>query len=139
MALLFYGGKLRNGGNWTEAKFNSFVKSALRGASRRWPPKYETLNAAYVDRRTNAKSGRPAKHYLCAQCQGCFPAAEVQVDHIEAIIDPLVGFVSWDEVVNRMFCEKENLQVLCTPCHKVKTAAEKTLAKERRNDAKTKV
>jgi hypothetical protein len=30
-----------------------------------------------------------------------------------------------------MFCEKNNLQVLCTdPCHKAKTAAEKQLPKK---------
>jgi hypothetical protein len=139
MVLLTCGGRcLHNGGEWTEAKFNSFIKSALRAASRRWPPKYETLNDAYVDRRTNVKSGKLAKHYLCAKCGGFFPAADVQVDHIEAVIDPTVGFVSWDEVIARMFCEKDGLQVLCTCCHKIKTGEEKALAKERRNDAKSK-
>jgi 5-methylcytosine-specific restriction endonuclease McrA len=64
-----------------------------------------------------------------------FPAKDVQVDHIHPIIDPSVGFESWDETIDRMFCEKNNLQVLCTnPCHKSKTAAEKQQAKERRND-----
>lgn len=142
MALLCCGVRLPdrqfNGGEWSEAKFNSFIKSALRAASRRWPPKYTSLNDAYVDRRTNIKSGKLAKHYLCAICGGFFPAADVQVDHIEPVIDPAVGFTTWDDVVERLFCEKENLQVLCTCCHKSKTAVEKQQAKERRNDAKSK-
>lgn len=117
---------MRNNGNWTEARFNSFVKSALRAASRRWPPKYECLAGAYVGKQINPKSGRLAKHYHCASCSQSFPAKDVQVDHIAPIIDPYKGFTGWDDVVNAMFCEKDNLQVLCTECHKAKTAQERT-------------
>lgn len=128
---------MRNSGQWTEARFNSFIKSALRAASRRWPPKYEILSEACTGSKTNVKTGRLAKHYRCAMCQGHFPAKDVQVDHILPIIDPVVGFVDWDDVIDRMFCEKNNLQVLCTdPCHKSKTAVEKQQAKERTNATK---
>lgn len=119
-----------NGGEWTEARFNSFVKSALRSASKRWPVKYQTLAGAYSGQRVNPRTGRLGKHYRCARCSGHFPAKEVQVDHIRPIIDPKVGFVSWDEVVNNMFCEADNLQCLCVTCHKIKTAEERQLAKE---------
>ena len=114
-----------NGGEWTQARFNSFVKSGLRGLSRKWPPKYQCLNASLVGQRVNVATGRIAKHFKCAQCAGEFPASKVQVDHIAPIIDPTIGFTSWDDVVDAMFCEKENLQVLCTSCHKEKTAAER--------------
>lgn len=119
-----------NGGAWTEARFHSFVKSALRAASRKWPPKYETLNASYVGQQVNSASGRMAKHFRCAACGGSFPAAKVQVDHVIPIIDPEKGFTTWDDVVQRMFCEKENLQVLCLDCHAAKTAEEKQKRKE---------
>jgi len=119
----------RNGGQWTEARFNSFVKSALRAASRKWPPKYETINSALVGQKTNVASGRLAKHYRCAACEGDYPASQIQVDHKIPIIDPTVGFTSWDDVVNRMFCEKENLQVLCTECHSLKTKEERSKKK----------
>lgn len=125
----------RNSGEWTEARFNSFVKSALRAASRRWPPKYTCLNNAYVDKRTNRKTGRIAKHYKCNACKECFPSSEVQVDHINPIVNPSIGFTTWDDVINNMFCEIDNLQVLCKDCHKAKTAYEKSLIKERTNDS----
>lgn len=125
-----------NNGQWTKARFNSFVKSALRSASRRWPAKYECLNEAYVSTQVNSKTGRQAKHFRCNECKNLFPSKDVQVDHIESIIDPTVGFISWDETVNRLFCEKENLQVLCKDCHTVKTNAEKALSKERRTNDK---
>jgi 5-methylcytosine-specific restriction endonuclease McrA len=130
--------EIRNGGLWTEARFNSFVKSALRSASRRWPPKYETLNDACVGKKINRRTGRQAKHYKCNACKEDFPASEVQVDHINAVIDPSVGFLSWDSVINSLFCEKENLQVLCKTCHSIKTAEEKQIAKERKNDTTSK-
>lgn len=114
-----------NNGQWTEGRFNSFVKSALRSASRRWPPKYETLAAAYVGKQVNPKTKREGKHYRCASCGGHFPSSTVQVDHIKPVVDPELGFTSWDDVINSMFCEKDNLQVLCKPCHAEKTKLEK--------------
>lgn len=118
-----------NGGQWTQAKFNSFIKSTLRAGSRKWPPKYQALNAALVGTQVNSATGRMAKHFKCARCAGLFPAARVQVDHIEAIIDPKVGFTNWDDVVYAMFCEQDNLQVLCLDCHKIKTAQEREMKK----------
>lgn len=113
-----------NNGQWTAARFNSFVKSALRSASKRWPPKYECLSEAKQGKKINAKSGRMAEHYKCAKCSGEFTANNVQVDHINPLI-PVTGFTTWDDVVNNMFCEKDNLQVLCLDCHKKKTQQEK--------------
>jgi hypothetical protein len=112
-----------NSGQWTTARFHSFVKSALRSASQRWPPKYEVLNAAKRGKKINSKTGRLAEHYECNACHEQFPAKEVQVNHITPVI-PVSGFDSWDGVVERMFCEKDNLEVLCIPCHKSVTAQE---------------
>ena len=84
--------KKRNGGEWTEARFKSFVTSALRAASRRWPPKYAALKAAFVGRKVNAKTGKMAMHYKCAECTKLYVAADVQVDHIKPVVDPKKGF-----------------------------------------------
>ena len=125
-----------NAGKWTESRMHSFIKSALRSASQRWPPKYTSLNEAKQGKKINSKTGRLAEHYLCSECGGEFPAKDVQVDHIEPVIDPIIGFVTWDEVIRRMFCEKDGYQILCKPCHSIKTNAEKRLAKERRQNGK---
>jgi hypothetical protein len=109
--------KTRNNGEWTEARFTSFIKSALRSASQRWPPKYQTLNEAFVGKQINASSGRLAKHFKCSKCLEVFPQKEVEVNHITPVV-PLTGFDSWDGVIARMFCEKDQLEVVCKPCHK---------------------
>lgn len=113
-----------NNGQWTKARFESFVKSALRAASRRWPPKYEVMNAAKRGKKVNDATGRIAEHYQCAECSNLFPAKLVVVDHIQPVV-PVTGFVSWDDVISRMYCSSEGLQVLCKDCHKnVKTKEE---------------
>lgn len=55
----------------------------------------------------------------------------VFVDHIIPVVDPVTGFLSWDEVVERMFCEKDGLQVLCKACHDKKTQDERDQKKKK--------
>jgi 5-methylcytosine-specific restriction endonuclease McrA len=93
------------------------------------------LKEAYVGRKTNKKTNKLAMHYKCACCKKEFVAADVQVDHIQPVVNPKTGFTTWEEYINNMFCEKSNLQVLCKPCHSVKTQEEK---EERKEYGKTK-
>jgi hypothetical protein len=122
-----------NGGTWTTARFNGFVKSTLRSGSQRWPPKYKALGQAKQGKRINPATGRLAEHYRCAACKGDFPAKNIQVDHISPVIDPNTGFTTWDDVIKRMFCEEDNFQILCRECHKEKTNSEKQQSLERTN------
>lgn len=110
-----------NDGQWTLGRFNSFVTSILRSGSRRWGPKYTTLAEACVGVKTNKKTGRQAKHYTCNACRNEFVSADVEVDHII----PIGTEKTWDEFIDGLFCEKDNLQVLCKECHAKKTKKEK--------------
>jgi len=58
-------------------------------------------------------------------CKEEFTAKEMNVDHKEPAVDPEKGFETWDIFINRLFCERENLQAICVGCHKIKTAGEK--------------
>lgn len=131
------GPKTRCSGAWTEAKFTSFVKGNLRRTSQKWAPINQCLKAARTRR----------GFYECAGCKEEVPASvkvegsrrrqkNVHVDHIVPIIDPHVGWTNWDDCINRMFSELDNLQVLCGACHTVKTNEEKQIAKERRAQEK---
>lgn len=53
-------------------------------------------------------------------------------DHIDPVIDPNVGFVSWDVVIERLFVESDGFQALCWGCHNIKTSEERHVATERR-------
>jgi 5-methylcytosine-specific restriction endonuclease McrA len=117
--------RLYNCGEWTPSRFRSFVTSALRTATRRWPPKFKVLKEANVGRKLNKATNKQALHYQCAHCKKHFIAKDIQVDHIFPVVSPTDGFISWDVYIDRMFCEKNNLQVLCKTCHSVKTSLEK--------------
>jgi len=110
---------------WTPARRKAFIVSVLRSGTRRWPPKYETLNEAKTEKKINALTGRLAQHYKCKKCRKDFPAKMVQVDHIKPVVLPGEGFVDWNTFIERLFCDKGNLQVLCLGCHEKKTKKEK--------------
>lgn len=110
---------------WTEGRLKTFITSALRGAFRRYPPKYETLKEASVGKKVNKKTGRLAEHFICATCKQEFPAKEINIDHILPVVCPKEGFVNWDVYIKRMFCGKKNLQAICTICHDKKSALER--------------
>lgn len=118
--------KTRNSGTMTESAFWSFIRSALRQKSRWWKPISEA----------KAKAKRPYKgcnkrqkfEYQCNQCKDWFPEKKINVDHIIpagtlTCGGDLPGFIE------RLFCELDNLQVLCETCHNKKTADEKSVKK----------
>ena len=124
---------------WSQAKFNNFIKSGLRTLSMKWPPKHNVKKWARVKR----------GWYLCNGCKQVVPAStylkdkqgrkkkisNVYIDHIEPIINPHVGFESWDQVIERMFVTEEGLQLLCRECHEKKTKEERNIARERKRKA----
>lgn len=105
---------------WTTARFWSFIRSGLRAKWNRWPPKYVVLEAA----RKVVRGKRHKYEYKCSQCSKWYKAKEVEVDHIEPAgrlgdFDDLPGFVE------RLFVGEDKLRVVCKPCHKTLTAAER--------------
>lgn len=119
----------------TPAQQFAFIKGALRAGTVKFPPRYEVLNAAKRGRQINQATGRLAEHYQCAQCLGLFPASLVVVDHINSVVD-VTGFSSWDDVIARMFCSADGLQVLCKPCHAIKTKEENAQRREHKKKSK---
>ena len=111
--------------NWTEGRRKGFILSLLRKGFSRFPAKYETLKKASVGRKTNKATGRLAEHYKCAKCKKEFVKVDVEVDHIVTVVDVDKGFTSYDEYIDRLFCSPDNLQVLCSKCHKEKTKEER--------------
>lgn len=49
----------------------------------------------------------------------------MRADHVDPVIDPEVGFVSWDIFIDRMFQEEGGYQAICDGCHQIKTAEER--------------
>lgn len=126
-------------GHWVEEKTQ--IKGAIRKAFRRFPQVSETLSEARIElppklKKDGTPGKKPVVRYKCAMCQELFSQKFVQVDHIDPVV-PLhttEAKMSYDDLVKRICCPKNNLQVLCsTPlklnnnnpsCHKIKTDEE---------------
>ena len=120
-----------NDGEWTEARWRAFIISAARAGMRRYPPFGKSRKKVGAGKKVNKYSGRMAEHYSCADCGGLFIAKDVQVDHIDPVVEPATGFVNFDTLIHRLYCETDNLQVLCKPCHKEKTNRERKERKKK--------
>ena len=83
---------------------------------RREVPKYN---------KDGSRAKKDAVQYRCNACGEWTKSSAVAVDHIAPVIDVKVGFVDWNQFVDRLFCDASNLQVICDTCHNAKTQAER--------------
>jgi len=109
-------------------KFNkkNWIIATLRRASYRWPGRYEAERLARKDR----------GQYECNSCKGIFKRGQYVLDHIEPVIPVDKGFTTWDDYIERMFCDVSNFQLLCKVCHDSKSTTEKELRKNYRKKNK---
>lgn len=57
-------------------------------------------------------------------CHELFKSHQVHLDHIEPVIALNSGPFDWNNFINRLFCDVDGFQVLCTACHDAKTSIE---------------
>lgn len=107
----------------------AFAKAALRRASTYWWAMSEAMVRAKVARGL----------WKCASCHEHFKKHEVQKDHIEPVVSVTGGLNDFNAYIDTLFCEPENIQILCKPCHQIKSGAEASLrAIHRKEKAKDK-
>jgi 5-methylcytosine-specific restriction endonuclease McrA len=106
---------------WTEARYRTFIRSALRSASIRWPPAQEAKKLA---RRPSQRADKRIKwEYNCACCGDWFLDKECHLDHIVEAGNMMEGMdhSSIGDWVDRLYCKISNYQMLCKACHMIKT------------------
>jgi hypothetical protein len=128
--------------------FQQWLIWTLRRASYRWPPRNEAIARATVTKEEflrnpgvdpDTVSKRITKFFHCVRCVKSYPRKLGDLDHVVPIINPQTGFTSWDDVIPRLFCQAEGLQLICKGCHKEKTINEGTVrTKYRRKRKETK-
>ena len=93
----------------------SFLIATLRRASYRWKARGNVLKAARVAR----------GQFQCQICKRIVDRHNIRMDHIHAVIDPAVGWVSLDVFADRLFCDESGWQAICQDvCHSAKTKDE---------------
>jgi len=125
---------------------NSQIRSAVRRTFSRSPLVQGVLLAARSEHDKYNKDGRMSKkkavRYTCAECGKLFMKKHASVDHISPVVCLSEGFIDWNTFITRLFCSKENLQVLCSykikdihlfndtlSCHHIKSQKERELRK----------
>lgn len=117
------GNLTRCNGTMTESQFLAWIRSALRSKSLRWLPRASALEAARIP--YTGENKRQKWSYMCAICKELFNGKEVVVDHYPKEAGSILSIEDIGEFINNLYCEKDNLRVLCTTCHDVHTLASK--------------
>lgn len=100
--------------------FKSWLIAVLRRATYKWPPRYQTLNKARVERGI----------YKCAKCQLNHPRKNVVADHINPVVPVTRKTLDFSkskdigDYVLGMFPLENGWQTLCKECHKIKSTEE---------------
>lgn len=118
-------------------KERNLIKGALRRVFSRSELRRQALDAAVVKEYSDPSRKRVTRWGKCANCQKLEPAYLLQIDHKEPLIpiNSSLEEMSWDQVIDGLWCDERNLEALCKPCHESKS---KTENKERRRIKKEK-
>ncbi len=108
-------------------------EAAIRGALRRTFSRSPVIREVLFKVRREVpkfnKDGSRAKkdavQYRCGVCQVYVGSTHVSVDHIEPVVSVSDGFIDFNTFIQRLFCDANNLQVICDECHNVKTQKER--------------
>ena len=128
--------KTRCSGQWTEARYRSFVISLLRAGTMRWRPKHDAIKRAFIGNGPNPRTGRPCKLHRCERCAGIFSQSDMVADHRQPVVEPEIGFVDWNTYISRMFVESDAFDSICVTCHASITAEQNQIRALRRSQAR---
>ncbi len=112
-------------------KERGLLKGAIRRVFSRSELRRKALEASMVDHH-DPKRPRVTKWSICSECKLYIPTYLMQIDHSDPIIPIFRSFeeMTFDEVIERTWCEYEKLTPLCKDCHSLKTKAENKRRRE---------
>ena len=121
-------------------KDKALIKGALRRVFSRSELRRSVLEAAIIEH-SDPKRPKVKRWVKCATCGKPEAISAVQVDHIlpfSEIKSLTSDDISWDTIIDKLWCHQDNLQVLDKACHLIKSKAENKLRREYRNLAQKK-
>jgi hypothetical protein len=110
----------------TKAEFFKYIRGTLRMGWKRYPLKIEYRNSMVIPNfeGSGVTNPRVKKVGKCEICQNWFPQSALETDHIK----PCGTIRDWETAgtfLHNMFCDKDNLRLLCCECHGQITYAER--------------
>lgn len=118
-------------------KERGLLKGAMRRVFSRSEVRRRALDKALVKDYSDPSRKRVTRWGKCSACNKLEPAYLLQIDHIEPVIgvNESLDDISWDTLVDRLWCDEKNLRAICKPCHKATTKIQNA---ERRRHKKEK-
>lgn len=128
-----------------DVKLKNFIIQGLRRLSYKWLPRQKAKLKARVFAKDHPEIkdlGKTIYLYICAICGKLYKDKEVVLDHIAPVVDPN-GYKNGsdfdlNEFAERMFCDENGFQTLCSDCHNQKTKAENECRKNQKELRPTK-
>lgn len=115
-----------------DKKDRNLIKGAIRRVFSRSSIRRSVLVSHILPNHEDLTRPRVKTWYRCAVCNKAFAAHELEVDHVIPIIpvNQTLDDLSWDELVERIWCDVANLSVLCKTDHKAKSKLENKQRRE---------
>lgn len=124
--------------NRITAKERNLIMGSIRRCFSRSELRDEAIKKIIVDH-VDPKRKRVKTWCKCPICGKLDAKSNFHVDHVIPIIEiekSLVDY-TWDQVVDRIWCEPDNLMAICkAPCHKTKTKKENKLRRKYKKENK---
>lgn len=113
-------------------RISSKERGLIKGALRRVFSRSDLRKSVFMAASYSAiKEHRPkVKRWAkCSTCNKEYPAYLCEVDHVEPVVplDRSLDEMTWDELLDRLWCNPSNLKVICKMCHKSKCLEENKL------------
>ena len=111
--------------NPSSPKERNLLKGAMRRLFSRSDLRRSVIDKALIEH-FDITRPRVTKWVFCNECGIIFPKYLAQVDHVLPIIKITSSLeeMTWDEVVDAIWCDESNLKVVDKECHKAKTKEE---------------
>jgi len=110
----------------TKAEFFKYIRGALRMQWKRYPLKIEFKNSRAISNfeGSGVTNPRVKKVVQCDECKNWFAQSATEVDHLK----PCGTIRDWETAstfMHNMFCDKDNMSIVCVPCHALRTYSER--------------
>ncbi len=112
-------------------KERNLLKGAMRRVFSRSDLRRGLIESSIIKGHKDPKRKAVKFWVKCEVCGKLEAKSNVQVDHKSPVIkiNETLEDLTWDQLVDRIWCAPSNLSIICKPCHKAKTKQEN---KERR-------
>jgi 5-methylcytosine-specific restriction endonuclease McrA len=109
-------------------KERNLLKGAVRRVFSRSELRNEVIKQSVIEH-SDPDRKRVKTWVLCAECKRPEAKSNVAVDHILPVVplDSDFNHMSFDHLIDNLWCDIRNLQVLCETCHDSKTQYENKL------------